>query len=86
MLRLFDNYMIELQTNARQYLTPDRVMEYIEQLKNKKEYEKCAAFFIYVIATRYNKNIILFYNDKVFISQSYMDTTSYIYICHYVTT
>ena len=51
-LRLFDNYMIELQTNARQYLTPHRVMEYLEQLKNKKEYEKCSAFFIYVIATR----------------------------------
>merc|ERR1712183_281689 len=27
-------------------------MEYLEQLKNKKEYEKCAAFFTYVIATR----------------------------------
>ena len=51
-LRLFDNYMIELQTNARQYLTPHRVMEYLEQLKNKKEYEKSSAFFIYVIATR----------------------------------
>ena len=58
MFRLFDNYMIELQTNARQYLTPPRVMEYLEQLKNKKEYEKCAAFFSYVIATRWNENIL----------------------------
>ena len=57
--RLFDNYMIELQTNARQYLTPLRVMEYLEQLKNKKEYEKCAAFFIYVIATRWKKIIFI---------------------------
>ena len=54
MLRLFDNYMIELQTTARQYLTPDRVMDYLEQLKIRKEYEKCAAFFTYVIATRYS--------------------------------
>ena len=40
MSRLFDNYMIELQTNARQYLTPLRVMEYLDQLRNRKEYEK----------------------------------------------
>ena len=52
LFRLFDNYMIELQTNARQYLTPHRVMEYLDQLKTRKEYEKCAAFFTYVIATR----------------------------------
>ena len=52
--------MIELQTNARQYLTPQRVMEYLEQLKNKKEYEKSAGFFIYVIATRLNNTNILF--------------------------
>ena len=52
MSRLFDNYMIELQTNARQYLTPIRVLEYLDELKNRKEYEKCTAFFTYVIATR----------------------------------
>lgn len=43
---------MELQTNANQYLKPERIMKYLELLK-KKDYEKCAAFFSYVIATRF---------------------------------
>jgi len=51
-LRSFDNYIAELQTNANQYLKPERIMEYLESLVKKKEFEKCVAFFTYVIATR----------------------------------
>ena len=41
-LGLFDNYIIELQTNAKQHLNPEKIGEYICQLKSQKEYGKCA--------------------------------------------
>ena len=55
-LRLFDNFIMELQTIANQYLKPERIMEYLEILKKRDsgDYEKSAAFFKYVIATRYS--------------------------------
>ena len=45
---------MELQTNANQYLKPDRIMEYFEILKKRDsgDYEKSATFFKYVIVTR----------------------------------
>ena len=49
--RSFDNYIVELQTNANQYLKPERIISYLELLK-KRDYEKCVAFFAYSLATR----------------------------------
>ena len=65
-LGLFDNYIIELQTNAKQHLNPDKICEYLCQLKAQKEYGKCAAFFTYTIATRakYLQMMSLYYIYK----------------------
>ena len=57
--RSFDNYIAELQTNANQYLKPERIMSYLELLK-KRDYEKCVAFFTYVLATRFYLGIELY--------------------------
>ena len=51
-LGLFDNYIIELQTNAKQHLNPEKIGEYFCLLNSLKEYEKCASFFTYVVAIR----------------------------------
>ena len=65
-LSLFDNYIIELQTNAKQHLNPEKIGEYLLQLKNQKEYEKCASFFTYAVATRakYLQMMSLYYTFK----------------------
>jgi len=65
-LSLFDNYIIELQTNAKQHLNPEKIGEYLLQLKNQREYEKCASFFTYALATRakYLQMMSLYYTFK----------------------
>ena len=52
--RLFDNFIMELQTIANQYLKPERIMEYLDILKKRDsgDYEKSATFFKYVMVTR----------------------------------
>ena len=55
--RLFDNFIMELQTIANQYLKPERIMEYLDILKKRDsgDYEKSATFFKYVLVTRYEE-------------------------------
>jgi len=74
-LRRFDGYIIELETTQRQCLNADKVGEYLDILKSKKNAtEACSAFFCYAVAIRakYLQLLLLYYsynNDQKRVQQ-----------------
>jgi len=64
-LRRFDGYIIELETTQRQCLNADKVGEYLDILKTKKNAtEACSSFFCYAVAIRakYLQLLLLYYS------------------------